>query len=229
MNKDQIREALEDALRQRHDRLPATEQMIATIAERVLSTLDPADPATAAFVAELEAWIARNNDRYRRNRLGQELLQDRQKADLQFIHRLLKRSHIYEQLWYWWAPRQILLQVFLEEVCYSINELFERYIPEVSTDPTNVYLDKLIYDTKLKRFRVEGIPAIDEWCKQHIHVIDKPNLVEVREAIAIPFTEGEARQLQSMAASVQEFCIPGFPDVSEFLAEKRRKLDRRTT
>jgi hypothetical protein len=41
--------------------------------------------------------------------------------------------------------------------------------------------------------------------------------------------EGEARQLQSMAASVQEFCIPGFPDVSKFLAEKRRKHDRQRT
>src|SRR5262245_42635389 len=108
MNKDQIRQALHSLL-SGHGASP-TQQMVAAITERVISTLDSARPDSAAFIAELENWVRTNSERERQDELTWKLYRERESADVIFILRNRKRAYIYEDRFYWWASKELLLK-----------------------------------------------------------------------------------------------------------------------
>ena len=225
MNKDQIHDALNAGL-QSPQAPRLTQSLTEAIIDRVLSTLDLADPKSAAFVAELKAWAEQGNEDSRRNRLGIELWDDRKNADLTYVRRNPKTSYIYEYRLFWWASREVLFQTTGdsedEQWHYSKSNPFEVEPPQLSNDPKKVYLDRLNYNVERNRFQIEQIPEISEWCDKNIsREIFKCNLLNNLYFRAMPFPESKARELQALAASVQEFYIPGFPDVREFRLAKK--------
>jgi hypothetical protein len=225
MNKDSIRKTLNSLLADANTRAAA--RVLPLIVERVISTLESGDPSNAAFIAELEAWA---NSEVQQDRLQQFALQlwdDIKTADLRFIRRLPKVSYIYEICAYWWKPRQILFTCEEERTFYHrVVPEFEYHQPEISSDPRNIYLDKLIFDPQYRRFHLEPIPEINEWWEQHVSIPLFQKNIFVKCGVrcsAIDFPEEKARELQSLASANKEWYIPGFPDVTKFGAELRRK------
>jgi hypothetical protein len=72
---------------------------------------------------------------------------------------------------------------------------------------------------------LEEIPQINGWWEQHVSApLFRHNILGsgVR-CRAIHFPEEKARELQTMVSANKEWYIPGFPDVTQFGAELRRK------
>ncbi|HWV99164.1 MAG TPA: hypothetical protein VNZ64_05665 [Candidatus Acidoferrum sp.] len=200
------------------------EQLLNFVVLRAISGLRTNTPSNAAFIKEVQKWQAEQSESQRRRDLAGELCDDTENADLRFIRRRPKRSFIYEHTLYWWKSKEILLRRDEERTFHHrVDARFDCEEPEISSDPKNIYLDKLVYDAQHSHFRLEENPKAAKWCKKNVDsrlMLDNI-LPERMGCFAIPFPKGKAQKLESFGAGNKEWSIPGFPDVSRFKAEAR--------
>jgi hypothetical protein len=201
------------------------EQMLDLIAQRVATTLNSDTPANSAFMALLQKYQDKSNKKQRLTQLFRELRENIENPDLRFISRYCRSGFVYEMKVYWWKARQFLFKCE-EEKTWRHRDTPEWVYqqPEISTDPNNVYLDKLIYSPDHRRFYVEEVPELRKWWEENVDT--QKDIFLGWNCSAIPFPDIKAQQLQSLASSNKEWSILGYPDIAKFLARQSRKTVR---
>ena len=200
------------------------EQILNAVVLRVFNSLDETEPSKQ-LVAQLRQCAEQDREYTTVRRLGEELWDDTASADLRFVHRHPKVSYIYELSAYWWRSREILFTKEEEKTFqHRIDTTFEFGAPAISSDPKNVYLDKLVYDLKWCRFTLQQIPELDQWWEANVRVpmLHENILPPGFNCSAIRFSEEKAKHLQMLAQGNKEWSLPGYEDVTQFVGPAKR-------